>query len=311
MTNAESARAWLARRARATQGASRKHFVALSTNSRRSRAFGIDTANMFEFWDWVGGRYSLWSAIGLPIALRDRHGQFRASCSPARTRWTSTSARRRFAEEHAGAHGRCSASGTRTSSAPRRTRSCPTTSTSTASPAYLQQGDMESNGKSVDREGQRITTTRPGPIIWGEPGTNGQHAFYQLIHQGTRLVPCDFIAPIEHAQPARRSPRHAARELLRADRGADAGQDRGRGARRARGAESCPKSAIEALAPHKTFPGNRPTNTFLIDKLTPASLGRAGRAVRAQGVRAGHRSGTSTASTSGAWSSASSSPERS
>ena len=225
---------------------------------------------MFEFWDWVGGRYSLWSAIGLPIALvigMDSFEELLAGAHEMDEHFRTAPLEQNMpvvmallgvwyanfwgAETHA---------------------ILPYDQYLHRFAAYFQQGDMESNGKGVDRDGQPITDYTTGPVIWGEPGTNGQHAFYQLIHQGTRLIPCDFIAPVETPQPARRPPRDPARELLRADRGADEGQDRRRGARRARSARASPDR--EDLVAHKTFPGNRPTTSIMVDELTPRTLGR-------------------------------------
>src|SRR3954451_10194288 len=198
LTNAKSARAWLLGNPGFDPSAVAKHFVALSTNAKEVSAFGIDTANMFEFWDWVGGRYSLWSAIGLPIACiigmdnfeellaggHDMDNHFRTA--PLEKNLPVTLAmlgiwNQNFlgAETHA---------------------ILPYDQYMHRFPAYFQQGDMESNGKSVTRDGERANYST-GPVIWGEPGTNGQHAFYQLIHQGTKLVPCDFIAPAQTHNP--------------------------------------------------------------------------------------------------------------
>ena len=146
-------------------------------------------------------------------------------------------------------------------------------------PAYLQQLTMESNGKHVTLDGRR-STTRPAPIYWGEPGTNGQHSFYQLIHQGTQLIPCDFIGFCRAAQPARRPPRPADRERIRAGRGAGVRQDGRRG--------RAPRASPEWLVPHRVFEGNRPTNTILAERLDPRDARHAGRAVRAQRLHPGH-----------------------
>jgi glucose-6-phosphate isomerase len=174
-----------------------KHFVALSTNEKEVTKFGIDTKNMFAFWDWVGGRYSLWSAIGLPIALSHRHGQFRAA---ARRRPRDGRAfPHRAAEKNCRSSSACSASGTTISSAPRRTPSCPTTSTCTAS--RLLPAGRHGEQRQGRRPRRQAVDYQTGPIIWGEPGTNGQHAFYQLIHQGTQLIPATFLAPIETQNP--------------------------------------------------------------------------------------------------------------
>ena len=274
LTNAKTARAWLVEKPGFDASAVAKHFVAISTNAKEVAAFGIDTANMFEFWDWVGGRYSLWSAIGLPIATvigmdafeqllegaheMDRHfataplaknlpvilamlGIWYASFGPPDKR----------AETHA---------------------ILPYDQYMHRFAAYLQQGDMESNGKRVDRQGDAITDYTTGPVIWGEPGTNGQHAFYQLIHQGTRLVPCDFIAPIETHN---RIGKH--HEILLANYFAQPeALMRGKSESEVRAeleAQKLPKERIEALAPQKTFPGNRPTTSMLVQKITPKVLG--------------------------------------
>ncbi len=192
LANAHQARRWLLLAAK-DEAAVAKHFVAMSTNSDKVREFGIDTANMFEFWDWVGGRYSLWSSIGLSIALYIGMDQFENLLAGAHAmdqHFLNTEVRHNLpmvmallgiwyhnffgAETHA---------------------VLPYDQHLHRLPAYLQQADMESNGKRVDRDGQAVDYTT-GPVIWGEPGTNGQHAFYQLIHQGTRLIPCDFLAAV-------------------------------------------------------------------------------------------------------------------
>ena len=260
MTNAKTARAWLVERA-GNDAAVAKHFVALSTNAREVSGFGIDTQNMFEFWDWVGGRYSLWSAIGLPIACvigMDNFEELLAGAHEMDTHFKTTPLADNLpvilgmlgvwyasffgAETHA---------------------ILPYDQYLHRFAAYFQQGDMESNGKSVDRSGQRVDYTT-GPVIWGEPGTNGQHAFYQLIHQGTRLIPCDFIAPVESHNPIGKH-----HQILLANffaqpealmRGKTADEVRAEGAR-------------EELVPHKTFTGNRPTTSIVVQRLTPKTLG--------------------------------------
>ena len=274
LTNARTARAWLLEKPGFDATAVAKHFVAISTNAKEVSAFGIDTANMFEFWDWVGGRYSLWSAIGLPIATvigmdafeellegaheMDRHfvsepleknlpvilamlGIWYANFGPPEKR----------AETHA---------------------ILPYDQYMHRFAAYMQQGDMESNGKRVDREGNAITDYTTGPVIWGEPGTNGQHAFYQLIHQGTRLVPCDFIAPVESQNPIGKH-----HEILLANFFAQPeALMRGKSESEVRAeleAQKLPKERIDALTPQKTFPGNRPTTSMLVQKITPRVLG--------------------------------------
>jgi glucose-6-phosphate isomerase len=270
LTNAKTARTWLLDRLGAGNEAVAKHFVALSTNAKEVAAFGIDTQNMFEFWDWVGGRYSLWSAIGLSIACVigmdhfeellsggfDMDEHFRsaplAENLPVLLGMLGVWYANFFgAETHA---------------------ILPYDQYMHRFAAYFQQGDMESNGKSVDRDGNRITDYSTGPVIWGEPGTNGQHAFYQLIHQGTRLIPCDFIAPIETQNPI--GQHHtillanffAQTEALMKGKTADE-------ARAELVAAKLPADQIERLVPHKTFTGNRPTTSIMIDKITPRRLG--------------------------------------
>jgi glucose-6-phosphate isomerase len=268
MTNAHTARRWLVE-ALGDEAAVAQHFVALSTNREAVEAFGIDPENIFEFWDWVGGRYSSWSAIGLTVALAVGFD--------------------RFIELLEGAHlmDRHFIEAPLEDNVPvlmamlgvwyrnffgASTRAIlPYDQYLRRFPAYLQQGDMESNGKSVDRDGDTVSY-RTGPVVWGEPGTNGQHAFYQLIHQGTELVPCDFIGVINSHNPV--GDHHqklmanffAQTEALMCGRTATEVERelRGRGA---------PDHEIEALVPHKVFEGNRPTNTILLDRVTPRSLG--------------------------------------
>ncbi|MDQ3366623.1 MAG: glucose-6-phosphate isomerase [Myxococcota bacterium] len=270
LTNATSARAWLLERLGAGPEAVATHFVALSTNAQAVTAFGIDPANMFEFWDWVGGRYSLWSAIGLPIAtvigmdafeelLAGAHAMdehFRtaplADNVPVLLAMLGVWYSNFFgAESHA---------------------ILPYDQYLHRFAAYLQQGDMESNGKSVARDGRRITDYTTGPVIWGEPGTNGQHAFYQLLHQGTRLIPCDFIAPVESHNPI--DAHHAI--LLANFFAQPEALMRGKTTEEARAelvAAQVPADRLDALAQHKTFTGNRPTTSILMQRLTPSTLG--------------------------------------
>ena len=273
LTNARSARTWLLEALGVTTNeAVAKHFVALSTNATEVSAFGIDTANMFEFWDWVGGRYSLWSAIGLPIACvvgMDAFEEMLEGASAMDEHFRSAPLAKNLpvvlgmlgvwyanffgAETHA---------------------ILPYDQYLHRFPAYFQQGDMESNGKRVDREGRTITDVATGPIVWGEPGTNGQHAFYQLIHQGTRLVPCDFIAPVETHNPISNGVHH---EILLANFFAQTeALMRGKTSEEARAellAQKMEGAALEALLPHKVFPGNRPTTSILVQKITPHTLG--------------------------------------
>ena len=270
LSNARTARAWLLDQLGAGPEAVAKHFVALSTNAKEVTAFGIDPANMFEFWDWVGGRYSLWSAIGLSIACAlgmdafeelldgahamDEH--FRtaplAENLPVVMAMLGIWYANFFgAESHA---------------------ILPYDQYLHRFAAYFQQGDMESNGKSVDRAGQRITDYTTGPVLWGEPGTNGQHAFYQLIHQGTRLIPADFIAPMESHNPLGQH-----HEILLANFFAQTeALMKGKTLAEATAeltAQGLPAETVAQLAPHKTFLGNRPTTSILTAKITPATLG--------------------------------------
>ncbi len=269
MTNAASARVWLVDKLGSDEAVAR-HFVAVSTNREAVAAFGIDTANMFEFWDWVGGRYSLWSAIGLPIAL--------------------TVGMERFLDLLGGAHQMDEHFRT----AP-LDRSMPVIlallgiwyrnffgASSHAVlpydqhlhrfPAYLQQGDMESNGKSVRRDGERVDHAT-GPIIWGEPGTNGQHAFYQLIHQGTELIPADFLAAANSQTPLGDHQDKLLANFLAQTEALAFGKTTEE-ARIELTNQGLTGRDLEALLPHKLFEGNQPTNSILYPKLTPHMLGR-------------------------------------
>jgi glucose-6-phosphate isomerase len=269
MTNAHSARDWFLKTAKDDAHVA-KHFAALSTNEKEVTKFGIDRNNMFEFWDWVGGRYSLWSAIGLSISLTIGYSNFEELLKGAHAtdlHFKNTEFEKNIPVLLAlislwyinffGAQ------------------------TETILPydqylhrfaAYFQQGNMESNGKSVDRNGE-VVNYATGPVIWGEPGTNGQHAFYQLIHQGTLLIPCDFIAPAQthnaigdhhekllsnffaqtEALMNGKTGEEVENELLKAGKNAE---------------------EVARLAPYKIFSGNRPTNSILIKKITPFSLGQ-------------------------------------
>jgi len=265
MTNASSARSWLLKHANNDKSAVAKHFVALSTHKTNVAEFGIDPHNMFEFWDWVGGRYSLWSSIGLSIALylgMDNFEELLTGAHEADKHFQTTPFEENIpvimgllgvwynnffdAESHA---------------------MLPYDHTMQFFADYFQQGDMESNGKSVDLEGEP-TDYSTGPIIWGQPGTNGQHAFYQLIHQGTKLIPCDFLAPAQsHYDLAEHhdiliSNFLAQTEALMKGKTADE-------VKTALGSD-----ASENLIASKVFSGNRPTNSFLFKKLTPHTLGK-------------------------------------
>ncbi|MBI1206426.1 MAG: glucose-6-phosphate isomerase [Azospirillum sp.] len=272
MANAQSARQWFLEEG-GNEEAIARHFVAVSTNRDAVTAFGIDPENMFGFWDWVGGRYSLWSAIGLSIALAVGFANFEQLLAGAHAM-----------DEHfrtaplesnlpvvmallgvwyvnfwgAGAHA-----------------VLPYDQYLHRLPAFLQQLDMESNGKSVDRDGNPVDYAT-GPVIFGEPGTNGQHAFYQLLHQGTPLIPADFIAPAESFNPLL-GPHALHHHLLLANclaqsealmRGKSEAEVRAELAGR-----GLAPAAIDALAPHKVFAGNRPSSTLLFHKLDPFTLG--------------------------------------
>lgn len=270
ITNATSARDWFLKSA-GDKAHVAKHFVALSTNVPKVKEFGIAEDSIFEFWDWVGGRYSLWSAIGLSIAVHigfdnfvhllegahymDGHfyhaplernvpvlmamlGVWYANCFEAETHAILPYDQylHRFA-------------------------------------AYFQQGDMESNGKYVTGTGEKVDYAT-GPIVWGEPGTNGQHAFYQLIHQGTRLIPCDFIAPVNTQNPISGGIHHTI--LLANFLAQTEALMRGKTEEEARKeleAKGTPKETMDKLVPHKVFQGNRPTNSIVVRKLDPFTLG--------------------------------------
>ncbi len=268
MTNARTAREWFLEASTSASDVAR-HFVAVSTNEKSVREFGIDTANMFEFWDWVGGRFSLWSAVGLSIALAIGMERFEEFLEGAY-----------LMDEHF--------------------RQAPFESNMPVIlgllgfwyvnffgatnhvvvpydqylhrfPAYLQQLDMESNGKRVDETGRPVSY-HTGPMVWGEPGTNGQHAFFQLLHQGTEFAPVDFIIPANSLNPLRNH-----HQILLANCFAQSeALMRGKSIDEAAGeleAAGAPPAKVAALAPHKEFPGNRPSNTMLLDKVTPRSLG--------------------------------------
>ena len=261
MTNAHSARVWALETLKDSAAIAR-HFVAVSTNAEEVEKFGIDTANMFEFWDWVGGRYSMDSAIGLSTMIAIGPDNFRSMLDgfhemdvhfrtapfkqnlPVLLGLLSVYYNDFFGAQSAAV--------------------LPYEQYLKRFPAYLQQLTMESNGKHVTLDGTRVDY-ETGPIYWGEPGTNGQHSFYQLIHQGTRLIPCDFIA---FAQPLNRIGRH--HDILLANVFAQAEAL----------AFGKTTQEVEAdgtpawLAPHRTFEGNRPSNTILLERLTPAALGK-------------------------------------
>jgi len=269
MTNAHTARSWFLEYA-GDPAFIAKHFVALSTNESEVAKFGIDPANMFVFWDWVGGRYSLWSSIGLSIALTTGYGNFEQLLKGAHqidNHFRSISFEKNIPVLMAltgiwytNFYGSQSEA------------ILPYDQYMHRFAAYFQQGNMESNGKSTDRNGQRVEYAT-GPVIWGEPGTNGQHAFYQLIHQGTVLVPCDFIAPAISHNPE--SDHH--KKLLSNFFAQTEALMNGKTAEEAK--EELAKMGsneeqIKRLMPFKIFEGNRPTNSILIKKITPDSLGQ-------------------------------------
>jgi glucose-6-phosphate isomerase len=268
MGNAHSARDWFIKNGGKDEDVA-KHFAALSTNSEGVEKFGIDTKNMFEFWDWVGGRYSLWSAIGLSISLSVGYDNFvqllegahamdnHFRTAPLEQNLPATLAlvgiwHNNFFEAETQAI-------------------LPYDQYMHRFAAYFQQGDMESNGKHVDRNGKEVDY-QTGPVIWGEPGTNGQHAFYQLIHQGTKLIPCDFIAPAQSHNPLGEhhnmllSNFFAQTEALMNGKTEEVVIDELKKAGKT-------EEEISKIAPFKVFEGNRPTNSILVKKITPHTLG--------------------------------------
>jgi glucose-6-phosphate isomerase len=267
MTNAASARAWLTDAL--GEDAVAKHFVAVSTNAAEVARFGIDTANMFEFWDWVGGRYSLWSAIGLPIVLAVGF--------------------ERFLELLEGAHAMDEHFQTtpldqnlpvimgllgvwyRNFLGASTVALIPYDQHLSRFAAYFQQGDMESNGKFVRRDGTRVDYAT-GPIIWGEPGTNGQHAFFQLLHQGTELIPADFMAAAQSQTPMRDHHDKLLANFLAQTEALAFGKTEAE-ARSELEKKGLSGEALAALLPHKVFEGNRPTTSILYERLTPHRLG--------------------------------------
>jgi glucose-6-phosphate isomerase len=269
MTNALTARAWFMETAK-DEAAVAKHFVALSTNEKDVVKFGIDKANMFEFWDWVGGRYSLWSAIGLSIALTIGYDNFELLLKGAHdtdNHFKTTSLDKNI-PVLMGLVGLWYTNffGTQSEAI------LPYDQYMHRFAAYFQQGNMESNGKSTDRNGKHVTYAT-GPIIWGEPGTNGQHAFYQLIHQGTPIIPCDFIAPAISHNPI--GDHHA--KLLSNFFAQTEALMNGKSAEEAKAElvkSGKSEEEINKLVPFKVFEGNRPTNSILIKKITPFTLGQ-------------------------------------
>ena len=268
MTNAHSARDWFLKAAGDEKHVA-KHFAALSTNAKAVGEFGIDTANMFEFWDWVGGRYSLWSAIGLSIVISIGFDNFVEMLSGAHAmdkHFSTTPAEKNLPvllaligiwyNNFFGAETEAI---------------LPYDQYMHRFAAYFQQGNMESNGKYVDRNGN-VVDYQTGPIIWGEPGTNGQHAFYQLIHQGTKMVPCDFIAPAITHNPLSDHHQKLLSNFFAQTEALAFGKSREVVEQEYRDQGKDP-ATLDYVVPFKVFEGNRPTNSILLREITPFSLG--------------------------------------
>ncbi len=269
MTNAHTARAWFLEHAK-DEKAIAKHFVALSTNEQAVTAFGIDKQNMFEFWDWVGGRYSLWSAIGLSIALTIGYNNFEALLKGAYS--ADTHFRTAKAEQNIPLIMALIGIWYTNFFGAQSEAILPYDQYLHRFAAYFQQGNMESNGKSVDRSGNNIDYAT-GPVIWGEPGTNGQHAFYQLIHQGTVLIPCDFIAPAISHNPA--GDHHV--KLLSNFFAQTEALMNGKTEAEVKAefeATGKPEEQWKKLIPFKVFEGNKPTNSIIVKQITPYTLGQ-------------------------------------
>ncbi|HTI09868.1 MAG TPA: glucose-6-phosphate isomerase [Puia sp.] len=260
MTNAHTARSWFLESAK-DEGQIAKHFAALSTNEKEVVKFGIDKANMFEFWDWVGGRYSLWSAIGLSIALTVGYDNFESLLKGAHQ--TDIHFRTTPFENNIPVTMALIGLWYTNFFGSQTEAILPYDQYMHRFAAYFQQGNMESNGKTIDRNGQPVAWST-GPVVWGEPGTNGQHAFYQLIHQGTTLIPCDFIAPAISHNPV--GDHHV--KLLSNFFAQTQALMNGK-TKEELEAEKVPANLI----PYKSFSGNRPTNSFLLKEITPFSLG--------------------------------------
>ena len=268
LTNAYSAKDWFLQSG-ANEDDVAKHFIAISTNANGVEIFGIDTQNMFEFWDWVGGRYSLWSSIGLSIALYIGFEKFEELLSGAHE--MDIHFKTAPFEENIpvilgllgiwynnffGAESHCI---------------LPYDQYMHRFAAYFQQGDMESNGKYINKNGEKVNYST-GPIVWGEPGTNGQHAFYQLIHQGTKLIPCDFIAPVNTQNPIGDHHAKLLSNFFAQTEALMKGKTREQ-AKKELESEDLSDLELEALLPHKIFEGNKPSNSIFVKKLTPRVLG--------------------------------------
>ncbi|VDO00451.1 unnamed protein product [Rodentolepis nana] len=270
MTNAQYAKEWLLEQLKDPKAVA-NHFVALSTNTKAVKAFGINEANMFEFWDWVGGRYSMWSAIGLSIALYIGMDNFERLLDGAHAmdkHFKETPIEKNI-PMILGLLGVMYINAYKAETQ----AILPYDQYMNRFPAYFQQGDMESNGKYVTRDGNTVDY-HTGPIVWGEPGTNGQHAFYQLIHQGTSLIPCDFLVPIHTHNPIKNGEFH---EILLSNFLAQTealmlGKTTEQAKNELQAAGMCGEK-LEMLAKHKTFRGNKPTNSIVFTKLDPFMLG--------------------------------------
>jgi glucose-6-phosphate isomerase len=260
MTNAHTARDWFLKSAK-DEAHVAKHFVALSTNEKEVVKFGIDKANMFEFWDWVGGRYSLWSAIGLSIVLTVGYENFEALLKGAYQ--TDLHFRNTPVEKNIPATMALIGLWYTNFFGSQTEAILPYDQYMHRFAAYFQQGNMESNGKSVDRNGLPVEWAT-GPVVWGEPGTNGQHAFYQLIHQGKPLIPCDFIAPAISHNPIGDHHIKLLSNFFAQTQALMNGKT---------GQELEEEKVPASLIPYKMFSGNRPTNSFLLKEITPFSLG--------------------------------------
>mgnify|MGYP004506217393 CR=1 FL=1 len=269
MTNANTAKDAVLKAFNGDKKAIAKHFVALSTNAEAVSEFGIDTANMFEFWNWVGGRYSLWSAIGLSIALRigfDNYMLLHQGAYEMDEHFKNAPVEKNLPvilaligiwyDDFMGAQSYAI---------------LPYDQYMHRFTAYFQQADMESNGKTVDRDSKRVDY-QTGPILWGEPGTNGQHAFYQLIHQGTKLIPCDFIAPANSLNPVGDHHRKLLSNFFAQPEALMNGKTLAEATEELRAAGKS-EEEIQMLAPHKVFEGNKPTNSIFVDTIDPKTLG--------------------------------------
>ncbi|MHA4844486.1 glucose-6-phosphate isomerase [Flavitalea antarctica] len=269
MTNAQTARTWFLEAAKDEKNIA-LHFAALSTNEKDVVKFGIDRSNMFEFWDWVGGRYSLWSAIGLSIALTIGYDNFEDLLKGAH--YSDNHFRNAPFEKNIPVIMALVGLWYTNFFGSQTEAILPYDQYLNRFAAYFQQGNMESNGKSVGRDGKAVNYAT-GPVIWGEPGTNGQHAFYQLIHQGTLIIPCDFIAPAISHNP---NGDHHIKLLSNFFAQTEAlmnGKTEGEVLTELQAAGKTPDE-IKKIAPFKSFPGNRPTNSIMVKLIDPFTLGR-------------------------------------